>query len=361
MTDDGHLLVSLGRANAIAVYKYAGDPLEPVSYVGLIPTDYYPADVAAVGDKIVVSNRRGIDARGPLLTFNRPRHAHRGRARHARHHGVADALHAAERQRDRQGPTPRRSSPRTAGARTDVQEAKPKAAAPVPVPERIGDPSTIKHVFLIVKENRTYDQVYGDMPEGNGDPSLAQFGEQVTPNQHALARQFGLYDNTYDIGTNSAEGHNWIMQGDNPEYTESSAGEYIRSYDTQEDVLGHQRSGFIWTAVQDAGNTARNFGEFVYASSGKPAGRPGSSTTARPRTVAASGDYGAADDAGAEGQLRLADPVAERDHQPDVAAVSTSSIPDIYRAAIWKQDFQANGPANFNMMWLSSDHTGGPP
>ena len=141
----------------------------------------------------------------------------------------------------------------------------------MPVPERIGDPSTIKHVFLIVKENRTYDQVYGDMPEGNGDASLAQFGAKVTPNQHALARQFGLYDNAYDVGTNSAEGHNWMMQGDNPEYTESSAGEYQRSYDTEEDVLGHQRSGFLWTAVQDAGNTARNFGEFVYTE-GKPAG-----------------------------------------------------------------------------------------
>ena len=60
------------------------------------------------------------------------------------------------------------------------------------------------------------------------------------------------------------------MQGDNPEYTESSAGEYQRSYDTEEDVLGHQRSGFLWTAVEDAGNTARNYGEFEYTE-GKPA------------------------------------------------------------------------------------------
>ena len=138
-------------------------------------------------------------------------------------------------------------------ADTDVKRADGNRHVPaVPVPRRIGDPSTIKHVFLLVKENRTYDQVYGDMPEGNGDATLAQFGQQVTPNQHALARQFGLYDNTYDVGTNSAEGHNWLMQGDNPEYTESSAGEYTRSYDTEEDVLGHQRSGFLWTAVQAA-------------------------------------------------------------------------------------------------------------
>ena len=75
----------------------------------------------------------------------------------------------------------------------------------------------------------------------------------------------------YDVGTNSAEGHNWLMQGDNPEYTESSAGEYQRSYDTEEDVLGHQRSGFLWTAVEDAGNTASNYGEFEYTE-GKPPG-----------------------------------------------------------------------------------------
>lgn len=105
-----------------------------------------------------------------------------------------------------------------------VKLAKGRSKAkPVPVPAKLGDPSTIKHVFMIVKENRTYDQVLGDIPQGNGSPSLTQFGENVTPNQHALAEQFGLYDNTYDIGTNSAEGHNWLMQADNPEYTESSA------------------------------------------------------------------------------------------------------------------------------------------
>src|SRR6185312_8586981 len=120
----------------------------------------------------------------------------------------------------------------------DVEESTGSNVKAVAVPKRLGDPSTIKHVFLLVKENRTYDQVYGDDSRGNGDPSLAQFGAKVTPNQHALAKQFGLYDNTYDVGTNSAEGHNWLMQGDDPSYTESSAGEYQRSYDTEEDVLG---------------------------------------------------------------------------------------------------------------------------
>ena len=110
-------------------------------------------------------------------------------------------------------------------------------------------------------------------------PSSAQ---KVTPNQHALAKQFGLYDNTYDVGTNSAEGHNWLMQGDNPEYTESSAGEYQRSYDTEEDVLGHQRSGFLWTAVESAGDDGPELRR-VRVHGGQAARRRGSSTTARPR------------------------------------------------------------------------------
>src|ERR1700750_1307912 len=103
------------------------------------------------------------------------------------------------------------------------------------------------------------------MTVGGGDTNLAQCGEKVTPNQHALARQFGLYDNVYDIGTNSSEGHNWMMQGDNPEYSESDAGEDERT------CLGPQRSGFLWPAAESAGATARNYGEFEYME-GKPSG-----------------------------------------------------------------------------------------
>jgi YVTN family beta-propeller protein len=98
LTRDGHLLVTLGRANAVAVYRYDGTPKDPVSYIGLLPTDYYPATVATVGDQIVVTNTRGIDARSGHHdlqgTGNRPRQ----RPRHAQHNGIPDALHASERQ-----------------------------------------------------------------------------------------------------------------------------------------------------------------------------------------------------------------------------------------------------------------------
>ena len=250
MTRDGHLLVTLGRANAVAVYKYDGTPQQPVSYIGLLPTDYYPSDVATAGGQIVVTNTRGIDARGPAITTSKGQ----GTVPVSGHdtHSTTASLtrFTLPSDRDIAGKYTPMVWAQNNWGKNDALEAAGHRAAPVPVPTRIGDPSVIKHVFLIVKENRTYDQVFGDLGEGNGDPSLTQFGEKATPNQHALALQFGDYDNVYDIGTNSAEGHNWMMQGDNPEYTESSAGEYQRTYDTEEDVLGHQRSGFLWTAVE---------------------------------------------------------------------------------------------------------------
>ncbi len=358
LTPDDHLLVSLGRANAVAVYKYYGSPQDPVSYIGLLPTDYYPSDVASVGGQVVVTNTRGIDARGPELTYNKgPGTAPAvGHGTHSTTASLTRFTLPSDQQIEKDTSTVFAQNGWTS---KDVQQAGGKHAAPVPVPTRLGDPSTIKHVFLLVKENRTYDQVYGDDSRGNGDRTLAQFGQKVTPNQHALERQFGLYDNTYDIGTNSAEGHNWLMQGDNPEYTESSAGEYIRSYDTEDDVLGHQRSGFLWTAAESAGNSARDFGEFTQFET-----KPADATWQKYYCAAKSVDQGGSPSA-------LYDPSIRQDTEspiPSLNAITVhdypkfdTDIPDLYRYEIWKQDFENNGPANLNMFWLSSDHTGGTP
>ncbi|MEU6275389.1 bifunctional YncE family protein/alkaline phosphatase family protein [Streptomyces populi] len=341
LTDDGRLLVTLGRANAVAVYRYRS-PQDPVRYIGLLPTDYFPAEIAAAGKDVVVSNTRGIDARRTTTAG----------------HGTHDTTSSVQRFtlpddsviRARTAEVFRQNG-WTPGS---VVRAEDKGRAkPVPVPLRLGEPSTIKHVFLIVKENRTYDQILGDVPEGDGDPSLAQFGENVTPNQHAMARQFGLYDNTYDIGTNSAEGHNWLMQADDPEYTESSAGEYARSYDTEDDALGHQRTGFLWTGAQAAGKSARDFGEFHQFLT-KPADASWQNLYCDSRNMASTGQDTAY-------TLNSSSPI------PSLNDVSVhgfpkydTSIPDVYRAEIWKRDFERNGPANLNMFWLSSDHTGGP-
>ncbi|HEV7205059.1 MAG TPA: alkaline phosphatase family protein [Jatrophihabitans sp.] len=342
LTDDGHLLVTLGRANAVAVYRYTSAQ-EPASYVGLLPTDYFPTAVATVGGQVLVSNTRGIGALRPTTNAG---------------HGTHDTTSSLTRftlpsdrvvRRDtaevfrQNGWTP--NSVRYATGHGNV--------APVPVPQRLGDPSTIKHVFLIVKENRTYDQDFGDIASGNGNPALAQFGENVTPNQHALTQQFGLYDNTYDIGTNSAEGHNWLMQADDPEYTESSAGEYLRSYDTEDDALGHQSSGFIWSGAQAAGKSVRDFGEFHQFLT-KPAGATWQNLYCDAKNMDATGQPSAY-------------PMMSSSPIPSLNSVSVpgfpkfdTSVPDQYRYEIWNQDFEKNGPADLNMLWLSSDHTGGP-
>ncbi|MFG2799519.1 bifunctional YncE family protein/alkaline phosphatase family protein [Streptomyces pseudovenezuelae] len=342
LTDDGRLLVTLGRANAVAVYRYKSAQ-EPASYVGLLPTDYFPAEITTVGKKVVVSNTRGIDARRPTTASG---------------HGTHDTTSSLT-----QFTLPSDLVIRSQTAKVfqqngwtpgSVTAAKGTShAKAVPVPARLGDPSTIKHVFLLVKENRTYDQVYGDLPQGDGDPALTTFGANVTPNQHALAQQFGLYDNFYDVGTNSAEGHNWLMQSDNPEYTESSAGEYTRSYDTENDVLGHQKTGFIWTGAQAVGKSVKDFGEFQSTES-KPAGATWQNLYCDSKTMAATG---------AQTQY----PIRTGSAIPSLNDVSVQGfpmfdldVPDIYKEQIWKQDFEKNGPANLNMFWFSNDHTGGP-
>ncbi|MFD9007333.1 alkaline phosphatase family protein [Streptomyces sp. NPDC059582] len=342
LTDDGHLLVTLGRANAVAVYRYKS-PQDPVGYVGLLPTDYFPSEITTVGKNVVVSNTRGIDARRPT-----------SKAGHGTHDTTSSLTQFTLPDDSVIRSETRKVFQQNGWTRGSVELAKGKGhKKPVPVPVRLGDPSTIKHVFLLVKENRTYDQIFGDMPQGNGDASLAQFGENVTPNQHTLASQFGLYDNTYDIGTNSAEGHNWLMQSDNPEYTESSAGEYTRSYDTEDDVLGHQKSGFIWTGAQAAGKSVKDFGEFQSAES-KPSGATWQNLYCDAKNMDATGQP-------------TAYPIQTGSAIPSLNKVSVpgfpkfdTSVPDIYKEQIWEQDFEKNGPANLNMFWFSNDHTGGP-
>ncbi|MFL6125555.1 bifunctional YncE family protein/alkaline phosphatase family protein [Actinophytocola sp.] len=343
LTADGHLLVTLGRANAVAVYRYRRAQ-EPVSYVGLLPTDYFPTAITTVGRDVLVSNTRGIDARRPTTAAGHATHDTTGGLQRFRLPDDHAIRAYTARVFQQNGWTPNS---------VEVAHGRGHARA-VPVPQRLGDPSTIKHVFLIVKENRTYDQLFGDLPQGNGDPALAEFGENVTPNQHALARQFGLYDNTYDIGTNSAEGHNWLMQADNPEYTESSAGEYLRSYDTEDDALGYQRSGFLWTGAQAAGRTVRDFGEFHQFLT-KPAGASWQNLYCDSKDMARTGQD-------------TAYPLVSSSPIPSLNDVSVhgfpkfdTAVPDVYRYQIWKKDFERNGPADLNMFWLSSDHTGGPP
>ncbi len=137
-----------------------------------------------------------------------------------------------------------------------------------PIPMKIGDKSPIKYVFYIIKENRTYDQVLGDMPEGNGDTSLCLFGEKVTPNLHALAREFVLLDNFYVDAEVSADGHNWSMGGYADDYLEktwpTSYGDRGGSYDGEGNrAIANNKGGFIWDHAKGSNVTYRTYGEFA--------------------------------------------------------------------------------------------------
>jgi hypothetical protein len=134
--------------------------------------------------------------------------------------------------------------------------------APVPVPERIGEPSVFKHVLYIIKENRTYDQVMGDLPQGRGMKPLCIFGDSITPNQHQIAKDYLLLDNYYVSGKGSAEGHHWASAGMVTDYTEKSVRAWFRSYPhVLYDAMVYNKNGLIWNNALDHGKNVRIYGE----------------------------------------------------------------------------------------------------
>jgi len=137
-----------------------------------------------------------------------------------------------------------------------------------PVPNHVGESSPIKYVFYMIKENRTYDQILGDIPEGNGDRKLVLFGDKVTPNQHALAREFVLLDNFYSDGEVSADGHNWCMGAYATDFLEktwpTSYGSRGGPYDAEgERDVANNKNGFLWDYCKRFGVTYRTYGEFM--------------------------------------------------------------------------------------------------
>jgi DNA-binding beta-propeller fold protein YncE len=135
------------------------------------------------------------------------------------------------------------------------------SAKPTPVPANAGEPSAIKHVVYIIRENKKYDQELGDIGIGNSDPKLVQFGDSVTPNAHSLAKQFLLLDNYYCNGVNSSDGHQWAIQGITTPYHEKDFSGGRCAYDFGTDPLCYAGCGFIWDHLLRKGISFRNFGE----------------------------------------------------------------------------------------------------
>ncbi len=367
------ILVSIGRDNAIAVYHYV-NAKTPVSYVGLLPTDFYPVNVAldpAIG-KIVVTNDKGIGARGPQSTINKGPGTAPGAESVTGHNTYDDTASITTFAM----PTTAQIAIYTSQvfllngwdhllASTPISHP---TAKPVAIPTQLGDPSTIKHVFLIIRENRTYDQVFGDIGKGNSDPALAQFGAPITPNAHALADQFGLFDNFYDEGTLSADGHNWIVQADANDYIEKEFGAFYRSYPAQGgDALAYQRDGFIWNAAQAAGDTVQNFGEYDNFVNQGPIAQESAAdvwSAYYQDSLILQGE--------APGPLPVPlSTVYTYSDIPSLNAINYTEyppfdldIPDQYRADVWLQSFnqnQATGQLpNLTLIWVPDDHTGGP-
>ena len=366
MLDKRHLLVALGRDNALAVYTYRGARATP-AFEGLIPTGWYPGDVTydAALDRIVVANQQGVGALGAPGTINQgpgtnPATGHQVYADVGTVQLVAKPTPEAMKTWTQQVFANNRwnglaGRNRKAGAKSP--------ARPVAIPRRIGDPSTIKHVFLIVRENRTYDQVLGDDSRGNGEPSYAQFGGAVTPNAHALSTEFPLIDNLYGNGTNSAEGHNWLDGAFMSDYLARNYANYVRSYQTG-DALMYPKSGYIWDSAVAHGVSTKVWGEdantFAAADGSPPKGSW--SDWYRDSRILEGKETG--DLHAPVGFYRTSSdmPSLNKLLQPAYPNFNTA-IPDQYRADLFLQDlagYEKSGdlPA-LNMAWVMADHTSG--
>jgi YVTN family beta-propeller protein len=266
--DGQTLYVANGTQNAVGVVAFA--PRKRKSrLVGLIPVGWFPGALAydAPRRTILVANIKGHAVEpAPYEPTGAP-----GFNTH-HYHGSVSLV-----------PVPGKKELRAFSAvvydnyrrdRIARALAAPRDGRPPrPVPERIGEPSVFKHVVYVIKENRTYDQVLGDLERGNGDPGLCIFGEEVTPNQHKLAREFVLLDNTYCSGILSADGHQWSTTAFGTDYLEKSFAGWPRSYPDgmgpdEIDALAYAPSGFIWDNALKHGVSLWNFGEFMMPACG---------------------------------------------------------------------------------------------
>jgi len=254
------LYVANGTQNAIAVFRFRSGESR---LVGLIPVGWFPGAVAydATRRQLVVANIKGVGSTRGLKESQADEYNSR------QYHGTLSLV-----------PIPRAGELAALTRRVLgnyryplLKEARQLARSNQParpVPQRVGEPSVFEHVVYIIKENRTYDQVLGDIPEGNGDPSLGVFGTRITPNQHKMVREFVLLDNIYCSGILSADGHQWSDSAFATDYMEKSFAGFPRSYpdgmdDTDVDALAYAPSGFIWDNAIARGKSLRVYGEFA--------------------------------------------------------------------------------------------------
>ena len=249
----------------------AGAPGPPVALaLGFIPTEWYPTALALQGDALFVVTGKG-EGTGPnstLLPLAPGESSPRGP-----HPYIPSLIHGSVARIN-----VKEAEGELAELTKEVVESNRMVSAPPPIRFASGS-NPIRHVIYVIKENRSYDQVFGDLQEGNGDPSLVMYGEDITPNEHRLVRQFGILDNFYVSGEVSGNGHVWSTAAITSDYTEKTWEIGYRSnerpYDYEGEVahgfpleqgladVNEPATGYIWGDVARAGLTYRNYGEFV--------------------------------------------------------------------------------------------------
>ena len=353
LTPDGdQLYVSLGGNNAVAVVDLRSHKVR-----GLIPTGWYPSAITFTqdGKHVCIANTKGIGSRDLEGNIDRKRRAYDGKeinGYNSHDHMGSVSIVSVPSQRELRDYTTRVAVNMRLPFMQDSIEMEPVETKVVPVPTRPGEVSPIKHVLYIIKENRTYDQVFGDMAQANSDPSLLLFGRDVTPNQHALAEQFILLDNFYCSGVLSADGHQWATESYVTDYLEKSFGDFTRSYPYDgDDAMAYAPTGFIWDNVLRHGKTFRNYGEFVSAQI-----EPSNATWADIYKDYTTGSRNVRIRARA-GVHTLAPYLCER------FIGFPGTMQDVYRAQIFIEElkeFEANNNLpDFMIMLLPNDHTSG--
>jgi YVTN family beta-propeller protein len=374
--------VALYNANAIAVVD-----LTTASVSGLIPTGYAPSSVVldTSDSELLVANDKGLGTTGygvlppPTNTFENSYNTYWGVTDLNSHEdlGTVSIISVPVSGSTLAAMTTQVTQNNHWDLTVNIESASGgnKNAPPVAIPAKIGSPSLIKHVFVIIRENRTYDQILGDVAGGNGDASLAIFGDgtaaggtAITPNAHALVQRFPLLDNFYDPSRQSADGHNWIVQAMAPYSDDIQSPDWLRDYPSNGgEALAYQKAGHLWDQAAKYKVSFKNYGEYIeYNTFLTPTG-----STTEPLWIDFYNDVQAYE-CGAESQLYNYSTVASHSPLPNLINNTVQNypqfdlgIPDQFRFDIWSQDFNndvSNGTLpQLEFLWISSDHTGGPP
>jgi YVTN family beta-propeller protein len=366
--------VALYNANAVAVVSLNSADTSPVK--GMIPVGYAPCSVVLnpANNTLIVANDKGVGTRYTFETdysvtgYNT--HQDNGTVSiiPIPNTGALNAMTSKVYQNNHWDLT------------QNIQSAASGSAqvTPVAIPAHIGDPSTIKHVFLIIRENRTYDQILGDVAAGNGDASLAVFGATVTPNAHALVQRFPLLDNFYDPSRQSADGHQWITEAMAPYSDDIQSPDWNRSYPggNAGDALAYHNKGFLFSEAAAAGLSVKIYGEYVendtFLQPNGSTSEPSWSQFYADSQCFEGGSGCAAPGVKNETTLYYQNTVQAQSSLPAVSKYLVKNfpqfdlgIPDQFRVDLWVQDFNKDLAAGtvpaLSILWIMCDHTGGPP